>query len=215
LELNNNKLSGDIPILTNADYLDSLNLSHNQFTFDGLEQLAQTFPFAKYNNQAILRPHINGNAISVSAGGTLSNNTYSWYKKGEAGKTKITGDSVFHPSESGVYIVRVQNKIANHLNLFSDTISYTAPVALNAIVAGDEQKASNSGFTVYPNPANNILNIHTGNSASFSLLDQSGKVLLAKYITTSASMNVSQIAAGLYYLKNNSTNAVVKIIIER
>jgi hypothetical protein len=70
-------------------------------------------------------------------------------------------------------------------------------------------------FSVYPNPVKDVLNIHASGSASFSLIDQSGKILLIKHITTSGSMNVSDLAAGVYYLKNNSTNTVVKIVIER
>lgn len=58
----------------------------------------------------------------------------------------------------------------------------------------DEKIKSSSfkDFFVYPNPAKDILNIHA-----------------------SGSMNVSDIAAGVYYLRNNNTNAVVKIIVER
>jgi Leucine-rich repeat (LRR) protein len=215
LHLDHNSLRGTIPSsIANMYNLDSLDLSHNQFTFDGMELIAETFPFAKYNNQAIVPVHLNGNALSVSAGGTLSNNTYTWYKEGGI-KTKIIGDSVFHPTKSGVYAVRVQNRIANHLNLFSDTISYTVPIALNTFSPGNEQKNANNSFYVFPNPAKNVLNIHTGSSASFSLLDQSGKILLTKDITVSGSMNVSDITAGVYYLKNTNTGDVKKVVIAR
>jgi hypothetical protein len=216
LHLDHNRLNGTIPSsIANLVDLRLLDLSYNRFSFDGIELVAQRFPFAKYNTQAILTPHINGNALSVSAGGTLSNNTYTWYKKGEAGKTKITGDSVFHPTETGVYAVRVQNSMANHLNLFSDTISYTAPIALNTFSVDSEQENVNNSFSVYPNPVKNILNIHAGGSASFLLLDQSEKILLTKDITTSGSMNVSNVATGVYYLKNSNTGNVKKVVIAR
>jgi hypothetical protein len=215
LKLDHNKLRGNIPAtFTTRLHLDSLDLSHNHFTFDGMELVAQTFPFAKYHVQEKLTPHINGNAISVSAGGTLSNNTYSWIRQGQADTVMITGDSVFHPTESGVYFVTVKNKIAYKLDLCSDTISYTAPVAINAVAALADQNTSNNGFTVYPNPAKNVLNIYTGSSASFSLLDESGKILLTKNINGTGSINVSGMS-GTYYLKNNNTNSTQKVLIER
>lgn len=213
LDLSRNKLSGTIPAsIANLPYLYSLDLSHNQFTFNGMESIAQSFTFARYSNQARLTIHKNNNALSVSAGGTLSNNTYLWYKKGRAGYTKITGDSVFHPTESGVYAVRVRNKIATNLNLFcEDTIYYTAPVALNA--TRNKEEIPNNSFSVYPNPAKDILHVQTNGNTSVSLLNQLGKVLLTTQIDKAGSINVSNLAAGEYYLKNNHTNASKKIAV--
>src|SRR6266536_4970515 len=77
LDLSNNYLSGSIPSsFNNLSHLSNVNLRHNRFTFDGMELIAQTFPFAKYSPQANIPIHQNGNTLSVSAGGTLSNNTY-------------------------------------------------------------------------------------------------------------------------------------------
>jgi hypothetical protein len=65
-----------------------------------MQFVERTFPFAIYGDQARIPVHQNGNALSVSAGGTLSNNTYKWFKCGETGTkiiATIAGDSVFHP----------------------------------------------------------------------------------------------------------------------
>ena len=56
---------------------------------------------------------------------------------------------------------------------------------------------------VYPNPAKDILHVETNGSATFSLIDQSGKILVSTNINGKGVINVSSIAAGLYYLKNN------------
>src|SRR6266498_4125914 len=81
LDLSNNYLSGSIPSsFNNLSHLSNVNLRHNRFTFDGMELIAQTFPFAKYSPQANIPIHQNGNTLSVSAGGTLSNNTYKWFR---------------------------------------------------------------------------------------------------------------------------------------
>ncbi|HXL55847.1 MAG TPA: T9SS type A sorting domain-containing protein, partial [Chitinophagaceae bacterium] len=68
---------------------------------------------------------------------------------------------------------------------------------------------------VYPNPAKNILHIQTNGNASFSLLNQPGQILLTTNINGSGSINISGMAAGLYYLKNNSSGAMRKVIVSR
>ena len=58
------------------------------------------FPMLYMLRQANIPIHQNGNTLSVSAGGTLSNNTYKWFKCEETGSilvATIKGDSVFHP----------------------------------------------------------------------------------------------------------------------
>src|SRR6266542_5797310 len=131
LYLNNNRLSGSIPSslnhLSNLNWTYGLNLSHNHSTFDGLELFAQTFPYAIYAPQKLIPVHQNSNTLSVSAGGTLSNNTYKWFRYRKTGITliaTITGDSVFHPTQNGLYSVKVTNSIATQLKLHSDTIYY-------------------------------------------------------------------------------------------
>jgi hypothetical protein len=48
------------------------------------------------------------------------------------------------------------------------------------------------------------------------LVDQSGKILVTESnINGKGSINVSGLPAGLYYLKNNSANAVQKVVIAR
>lgn len=213
LNLSHNKLSNEIPSsLVNLSNLYLLDLSYNQFTFAGMESVAQTFPFIKYNWQAPIPVRINNNVLTVSAGGTLSNNTYSWYKAGKPGNTTIKGDSVFNPTESGVYFVRVINKVVKNLNLVSKPIKYTASV--NAVSSNKQEVLSNS-FSVYPNPAKDILHITTNGNASFSLMSENGKVLINKKFDKTGAINISNIAAGVYYLKNNSTNASQKVLIVR
>jgi len=223
LDLSNNYLSGSIPSsFNNLSHLSNVNLRHNRFTFDGMELIAQTFPFAKYSPQANIPIHQNGNTLSVSAGGTLSNNTYKWFRCDGPGTppvlvATIKGDSVFHPSESGRYRVKVLNSVATQLQLYSKLFDYTAPNS--AVIASAQnslqQNDKTNLFLVYPNPAKDILFVQTNSNASFSLLNQSGKILLTKNINGKGSINISGMAAGLYYLRNNSTEAVQKVIIAR
>lgn len=68
---------------------------------------------------------------------------------------------------------------------------------------------------VYPNPAKDMLYIQTNCDATFSLLDQFGKILVTSNVIRKGSINTSGIPNGLYYLRNNRTQAVQKIVIAR
>lgn len=219
LDLSNNKLSGAIPSeLANFGMLNELDLSHNHFTFDGMELIAQTYTFAVYDKQKRIPVHLNNNTLSTSAGGTLSNNSYHWFKVGEKGYTTITGDSVFHPSQSGTYYARICNSIATQLILKTDTITYTAAEPISQINISSyenamQQNNNKKKFIVYPNPAKDILHVQTNKLTSFSLIDQSGKILSTANINGNGTINISNQATGIYYLRNNSTHEVNKIVV--
>jgi hypothetical protein len=222
LNLSHNKLSGKIPAgLANLPQsLYTFDLSYNLFTYNGMQLVAQSQPFAIYNHQALIPVHQNGNTLSVSAGGTLKNNTYKWFKVGQAGNTTIKGDSVFHPSENGRYFTTVTNSVATQLTLKSDTIKYTAPATLStpAIASSEniiQQQDKKNLFLVYPNPAKNILHVQTSGKVILALTDQSGKILLTKTIEGNGVINVTQLTGGIYYLKNNTTGAVHKVIVSK
>jgi hypothetical protein len=70
-------------------------------------------------------------------------------------------------------------------------------------------------FTVYPNPAKEIINIRYNGNAQFILADHAGKTILTKIVENTGAINVRGFAAGLYYLKNAATRAVQKIIVAR
>ena len=216
LFLDRNNLKGPIPSTIANLNLDSLELSHNMFTFEGMELVEQTFFHPIYNNQARIPIHLNGNTLSVSAGGTLSNNTYRWFKLGDAGYTEITGDSVFNPTTSGTYYVKVANSIATELILKSDTITYNSgAIAKNNIALSTDnlQSTKANTFTVYPNPAKDVLNIQTNGSASYSLITEAGRIVITKNINNSGAIDITGITAGLYYLKNNNTAEVKKVVV--
>ena len=221
LNLSSNQLKGTIPSsLSNLHHLNDvsgiLNLSNNGFIFSGMELIAKTFSNAVYAPQKLISIHKNGNILSVSAGGTLSNNTYKWFRNGTLIAT-IKGDSVFHPAQSGNYSVQIKNSVATKLTLSSNTIAYSA---LNEPVIASaqdpvQQKGKTNLFRIYPNPANDILHVETNGSTILSLINQSGKLLVTRSINGKGSINISGITPGLYYLKNNSTGNVQKVVIAR
>ena len=298
--LGHNQLSGSIPTkLGNLENLKTLYLQGNRFTFNGMEFLVQKFPFTKYSPQSTIHLNQNSNNLSVSAGGTLTNNTYKWFQVGKEGYKEFTGDSVFYPPQNGKYYATVTNSICTKLTLYTDTVEYSSvlPVtivnlkaqqqgniikvdwsslteinvgsyeiqrslngrdfsAIGSVAAknngalqtsytfNDLQPATGNNYyrlkvinedgnktysnivslnvnsdktitLVYPVPAGDVLHIQTNSNASFSLIDQSGKILLIQNINGSGTINISGIANGFYYLKNNSNSTLQKIIISR
>ena len=220
MDVSNNRLSGTVPQLNKLASSVIINLSRNHFTFAGMQLIARTFPDAIYAPQANIPVHQNGNSLSVSAGGALSNNTYKWFKCEETSSVlvaTIKGDSVFHPKENGKYRVKVLNSVATRLQLYSSLFDYKTPT--NAVIASSintlQQNDKPNLFRVYPNPAKDVLQVETNGSTTFSLINQSGKILITANINSKGSINVSGIAAGLYYLKNKITGSVKKVVIAR
>jgi Secretion system C-terminal sorting domain/Leucine rich repeat len=207
LLLNQNNFSGDVSMLGRLPLI-RLNLSYNSFTFDGIELVASLFQGAIfiYRKQSLISVHQNGNILSVSAGGTLENNKYVWLTADNSDSTVITGDSVFHPKKSGTYRVRVINSTAKRLKLRSIVVNYTAPA--DSIPKYDKPKT----FVAYPNPVKNILNIQNAGNATFTLMDQTGRVVLKKDITDNGAMDASNLQIGIYYLRNSNTGALKKVM---
>ncbi len=194
----------------------SLDISWDRFTFDGLEYIAKTFPYASYGNQYALTVHQKGDSLYVYAGGTLKYNTYTWVEIGK-GSVKIKGDSAFHPTESGKYYAEIDNSHVPGTSLGTDVFYYTAPgvkdnntsVADNALKSADLK----TSFSVFPNPVKDVLHIQAEGTASFIFINNNGKVLLTKQVNNSSDIDVSNFESGVYYLQNKATGKTQKIVI--
>jgi hypothetical protein len=205
LHLGANRLSGPLPsFLTQLPKLERLHILHNFFTFDGLETLVQhKFDTLRYDDQRHITLHQNNNTLSVYAGGTLSNNTYTWFKDGALVAT-IKSDSTFKPVSSGNYNVLVTNAVATELTLKSDTLFYSdAGFIANNIRA----QSYNTTFSVYPDPAKTTVTVTfnaTGN-CTLLLTDVSGTVLQTKTAiavkgTNIIQLDVNRYATGVYFV---------------
>jgi Leucine-rich repeat (LRR) protein len=200
--------------LENLNGLLHLDVRYNELTFDDLEEFEKLFTSFYYSSQANIPLHQNGNTLFVLAGGTLTNNTYEWYKNGLL-DTTIVADSTYIPEVRGNYSVSVTNKIATQLTLYSNTIYYERSAIVASPENGWHQFGKAISFSAYPNPAKNVLNIQLNYKATFTLTNQSGNILLTKIIDGNGMINVSALPAGLYYLKNTATGEVKKVVIER
>ena len=48
-----------------------------------------------------------------------------------------------------------------------------------------------------------------------SVVDQSGRIILAKSVEGKGSIDVSKLPAGIYYLKNTETGEIQKIVVSK
>jgi hypothetical protein len=121
-------LTGNVPSLSNL-HLSTLNISNNSFAFGGMETLpnASEKVYAPQDTIPISRSI---SSLSVSAGGTLANDTFCLYKNGILNKIQA-GDSVFVITDLGEYYITITNALAPKLTLFSDIATYSAYTIAN------------------------------------------------------------------------------------
>jgi len=120
LSLNN--LGDSIPsAITGLKPVVYLDISNNNFTFAGMEAIHSNLILAKYSPQNNIAFTINGNLFSFNAGGTLGNDTFTWYKNSAQYATK-TGDSTLTVPLAEVdneYALTITNSHVPGLTLYS------------------------------------------------------------------------------------------------
>lgn len=105
--------------------LTSLYIQGNSFNFNVIEKLVKqnTLLYFNYDTQrAIDLVTLNGR-LAAPAGGTVTNNTYQWYKDDTLLVATIVGDSTFQPEAPGTYHAVINNSIATQLTLTSNKMA--------------------------------------------------------------------------------------------
>lgn len=98
---------------------------------------------------------------------------------------------------------------------FGDAANWDLKIALaifpvvNFVDNGIAENATTA--SVYPNPANDVLNFNlNGSATSIEILSLDGKVVASQNVTgTSASVNVAALTSGIYMYQVTTTNGVV------
>ncbi len=73
-------------------------------------------------------------------------------------------------------------------------------------------EAQASIVKVYPNPANDVLNIVTTGNVEYQLINSVGQVVMSGNVDGSARINVSGLNSGVYFLKVNAD--IQKVVIK-
>ena len=201
IDVSYNRLSASHNFRTRYTHFDThINLSSNDYNFNGIEFMPAEFPDPVYGPQAPVSIHRLGVKLTISVGGTLANNTYEWFSvETGSGSLRITGDSTFRPGKTGSYFAKITNALAPQLTLMTDTFYYQLR---------NETITSQTVFTVYPNPAQNILSLNglsEDSDARITITDMSGYIWLTIMSRRQQSIkcNVSKLKAGNYLVNVN------------
>jgi len=108
LDISKNEFTGAIPVAwSNYSDLTDMICPLNKFTFDSFDttNIPDSYHYAPQDSIPI---SINGNMLSVNAGGTTSDNTYNWYKDGLLVQSN-TGNNSYTYSSTGTYWCEIIN----------------------------------------------------------------------------------------------------------
>lgn len=95
-------------------------------------------------------------------------------------------------------------------------------VALEDTASDENSKQSNSIaatiktqlLKLYPNPASNELHVNSNQPSDIVIFNQKGQVVLKKTLGRSGTISVQHLQNGVYFVKDNHTGAVQKLIIQ-
>ncbi|MFM7662061.1 MAG: T9SS type A sorting domain-containing protein [Bacteroidota bacterium] len=143
----------------------------------------------------------NGMTLNSTAGGTPVG--YQWYLNGTAinGATAAT----YQATQDGVYYLEV-------------TYDYGCAVSNNQTLSSSELVELQFQTKLFPNPANEILNIQTNDTKiSIVLSDLNGrKILKSSEISQSHKLDISNLSKGIYQVEiSNGSNSIIKQFVKQ
>ncbi len=201
LSVQNNQLSNAVPNFGSFIYLEQLYIYNNQFTFEGMEiNVAATIPTFIYAPQDSVLLFKTGNTLVVeNIGGTVSNNTYTWYRNNEIAATYI-GENTHIANQSGTYYCSITNTIAEQLTLVSQKKQVT-------FVASPYPNEQTDLINIYPTLCQHSIHITspaTSEPGSLQCYDVSGnKVIDTPLQANHHLLKVQNIEKGCYWLVIN------------
>ena len=152
-----------------------------------------------------------------------TNVTLIWFKDGIAFDTTNASNTFFDGvweytspltvSSSGVYTVYFMG--------FESPINQCGQVVvLNGTGESEPNRAVNSSFkdfTIFPNPSNDVITIKSNYSNDqFDLLNHLGEKLLQFNVSNGQSnFSIAHLDTGIYFLRQNQTNRIQKLVVAR
>jgi aminopeptidase YwaD len=101
-------------------------------------------------------------------------------------------------------------KVQDYSSTLPTTFSFTVAVQSTAVATDVEASTSVQQINLFPNPAQNILNVENIQmQTTIELVDLTGRVLFSREISSDSHIDLSEFAEGVYILKL-SVNGVVE-----
>lgn len=109
--------------------------------------------------------------------------------------------------EDGEYTYNIIVKYAQGLSV---------PASVTAVVSVLSIAESEANFGIYPNPAENVLNIKSNTTFEYQMINSVGQVVMSGVANGNARLNVSELNNGVYFLKMvaNGNTTVEKVIVK-
>lgn len=107
------------------------------------------------------------------------------------------------------YVVEAQNKT------FIDSITVTYTLGgINCFLGNDELKANEFQFSVYPNPATDVININVDNlkgNATVTIYDIVGnEIVNSNLVNGKNTLNIENLTSGIYFYTIRKDNAIIE-----
>jgi hypothetical protein len=113
-------------------------------------------------------------------------------------------------SKSGATGDKNQNRRGQYFDYWTVLLRNTSSVNKNTI-----QSNAGNTFSIYPNPAKNILYIQDAGKAVYTISNSSGKIYKTISIENNASVDITNVPQGLYFITNTATGKKLGVVINK
>ena len=152
-----------------------------------------------------LEATVDGGNVNLTWDASADADKYIVKRDGEiVGETVATTLSDVLPQD-GIYTYAVF--AAKNDGQMSTPVTVTIEASFDGVI-----EAQASIVKVYPNPANDVLNIVTTGNVEYQLINSIGQVVMSGNVDGSARINVSGLNSGVYFLKVNAD--IQKVVIK-
>jgi hypothetical protein len=155
-------------------------------------------------------------ATNLDAEVQSANVTLTWDASADADKyiVKRNGEVIGETTSTSYNDVLVKDGVYTYAVYAAKTNGQmSAPVIVTIEASFDGViEAQESMVMVYPNPANDVLNIVANGSVEYQLINSVGQVVMSGNVEGSAHINVNDLNSGVYFLKVNEN--VQKVVIK-
>lgn len=143
----------------------------------------------------------NGNGVVTFTNNSQNATIYSWN----------FGDGSTSTEENPTHTYTANGNYTVTLTASSPCGSDNATQTVNIIITGIEEVTD--GISIYPNPANSIINIVNAENANVEIVNALGQVVYAKEnVSGEISIDVRNFTNGMYFVKVNDTVTKVNIV---
>ena len=182
--------------------LRTLSISSNQLTNIDLSNNVNLFVFTGGGNEFTdLDFSNNPDIVQINC---VFNNLTSLNLNNNNNSTINTVQANDNPNLTCIQVDNVDYSLNNWV-YYIDAQSYFSEDCSNLSI----EEFTNQSIDVFPNPTNNTLYVKLNKKASYSLLDGIGKIrMVGDLFKAENSINLSQLASGIYFLKIKTNNQV-------